>query len=443
VRPPSFAGPPGTFGPRGGPPAQAAAPAAPVAMLALPAAGAAPPVAQPPVLAKAPIQAAQPPSAGMAAAVGEALKAFLATHPLDQKAQDALHRLPPHLLQKVLSEGPPARPDASASIIARIQAVETASLANGAGPAPNGGTVAKALASGAKTLPPKAAGPPGPPPPGAKAEHVGSAWGEPAPAPTEGVGSSWGDPVPRREEGRPGSPYPPVAFGPPAMWHLGPDPRVEWFCRQYGVDASAQRAMQQQHPEAQRRILDEGPLGTGGGNPSLELMNRIHRFEAWECSHMIAAFLSRCFGVSRQAEDVLRALPVEAARMVLSFGPLVSSDPSNELLARCREAASRAPPRNGSSRAAGPLEAGEFCQENGIDRDAQAALQALPRDLAERVMTEGPVKGTNNPSAVLMSRIRRVKDEGGARAKRSPSRYRGRRSQSSSSSSSRSRSRRR
>eukprot|EP00930_Biecheleria_cincta_P016674 TRINITY_DN13465_c0_g1_i1.p1 TRINITY_DN13465_c0_g1~~TRINITY_DN13465_c0_g1_i1.p1 ORF type:complete len:1166 (-),score=200.49 TRINITY_DN13465_c0_g1_i1:88-3585(-) len=445
---PSFAGPPGTFGPRG--PA-GHAPAAAVAML--PPAGAGPPVAQPPTMAKAPVQAVLPPSAGMAAAVGEALKAFLVTHPLDQKAQDALHRLPVDLLQKVLSEGPPVGPDTSASILARIAAVETAALANGAaGPAPSGGTVAKALASGAKTLPPKAAGvlalpaPPGlggPPAPGTKAEHVGSAWGEPAPTQTQGVGSSWGDPVPRREEARPGSPYPPVAYGPPAMWHLGPDPRIEWFCRQYGVDAHAERVLQQQHPEAQRRILDEGPVGAGGSNPSMELMSRIHRFEAWECSHMVVAFLSRSFGVSRQAEDALRGLHVEAAKMVLSFGPLMSPDPSGELLARCREAAIRAPPRNGSSRASGsPLEASEFCKENGIDRDAQAALQSLPRDQQERVMMEGPVKGTNNPSAVLMSRIRRVKDEAGARGKRSPSRYRGRRSRSSSSSSSRSRSRR-
>jgi len=179
------------------------------------------------------------------------------------------------------------------------------------------------------------------------------------------------------------------------------------------------------HPEGQRRIIDEGPLGAGGGNPSLELMKRINRFEAWEHGHHVAAFLSRSF-VSRQAEDALRALPIEAARKVLSYGPLMSSDRSGELLARIHDA-QRAPRNGGASSDA----AQRFCEEGKFDRNAEDAFRALSRELQEKVMREGPVHGSKNPSAVLMSRIRKAK--GGGRRSRSRR----------SSSSSRSRSRRR
>lgn len=204
------------------------------------------------------------------------------------------------------------------------------------------------------------------------------------------------------------------------------DHRVEWFCRQYGVDAGAERVLRQLHPEAQRRVLDEGPVGGGGANPSLELMNRIHRIETWEHGHHIAAFLSRAF-VDTVAEDAFRTLPMEAQRVVMGYGPLMSAEPSAELMGRIREATGqrRDVPDRGDV-------VGHFASENAIDASAEAALRALPHDLQQKVLQEGPVRGTKNPSAVLMSRIRRVRkgDSGlpalGDAPRRSSSRDRGR-----------------
>ncbi|CAE6971955.1 unnamed protein product [Symbiodinium natans] len=172
----------------------------------------------------------------------------------------------------------------------------------------NGATAT--LASGAKTLPPKAA-------PAPKAEGIGSAWGQPAGAPHaaangRGVGASWGDPVP--------------AARPPD------DPRVDWFCRQHSLDAEVERNLRQLAPEAQRRVMDEGPIGA---NPSFEVLTRVRRIEAWEHGHHVASFCAR-HSVSPQAQEALGALPPDAARKVMS-APLASPDPSNELLGRCRE----------------------------------------------------------------------------------------------------------
>ncbi|CAE8706635.1 unnamed protein product, partial [Polarella glacialis] len=210
----------------------------------------------------------------------------------------------------------------------------------------------------------------------------------------------------------------------------------------------AAEALQQLHPEAQRRILDEaktfanpifngfqhcnaGPVGGAGANASLELMGRIHRLEAWEQAHHVSAFLAHR-GVTGPAEESLKALPVDAQRMVLAYGPLMSHDPSGELLTRVRDVSARGGAkrevRDGRS-GGSAMDAAEFCKENKIDVSAEDALKSLSRDLQEKVMCEGPVLGTKNPSAVMMSRIRRLRGGG----KRSRSRRRGgRRSRSSS-----------
>ena len=189
------------------------------------------------------------------------------------------------------------------------------------------------LASGAKTLPPKAAGPTpkAPEPPlnalslvGAlsEVEGIGSAWGQPAGAPPPGaphangaLGASWGDPVPAKAPAAPA------------------DPRVDWFCRQHGLDAVVERRLRQLAPDAQRRVMDEGPIGA---NPSFEVTSRIHRIEAWEHGHHVSSFCAHHI-VSPQAQDALKALSPDIARKVMST-PLTSPDPSSELLARCNDA---------------------------------------------------------------------------------------------------------
>eukprot|EP00439_Symbiodinium_sp_Y106_P031210 s2642_g3.t1 len=183
-------------------------------------------------------------------------------------------------------------------------------------PTGNSNGAAASLASGAKTLPPKAAGPT------PKVEGIGSAWGQPAGAPPPGaphangaLGASWGDPVPAKAPAAPA------------------DPRVDWFCRQHGLDAVVERRLRQLAPDAQRRVMDEGPIGA---NPSFEVTSRIHRIEAWEHGHHVSSFCAHHI-VSPQAQDALKALSPDIARKVMST-PLTSPDPSSELLARCNDA---------------------------------------------------------------------------------------------------------
>lgn len=241
-----------------------------------------------------------------------------------------------------------------------------------------------------------------------------------------GCGCGWGDPVPRRNDMQPpphqAQPQMPPNMGPPNMGMGGwpaADGRVEWFCRQYGIDAGAERVLRQLHPQAQHRVLEEGPVGGGGANPSLELMNRIHRIESWEHGMHVSAFLAHNF-VDAVAAEALRRLPLEAQRMVIGYGPLLSADRSQELLARIRDVTSRSHEGMGGSSDA----IGHFASENNIDASAVQALRLLPAELQQRVLMEGPVHGTKNPSAVLMSRIKRARDE--SRRSRSRSRRRSR-----------------
>merc|ERR1719410_1624371 len=105
----------------------------------------------------------------------------------------------------------------------------------------------------------------------------------------------------------------------------------------------------------------------------------------------------------------------------MGMGPLLTADRSQELLARIKTLGNRA--REGAEGNASDA-AGQFASENAIDASAEAALRALPADLQEKVLGEGPVRETKNPSAVLMSRIRRVKTPGSGDAPRSRSRSR-------------------
>ncbi|CAE7819070.1 unnamed protein product [Symbiodinium sp. CCMP2592] len=158
---------------------------------------------------------------------------------------------------------------------------------------------------------------------GTGVEGIGSAWGQPcggapppgAPHANGALGASWGDPVPAKAPAAPA------------------DPRVDWFCRQHGLDAVVERRLRQLAPDAQRRVMDEGPIGA---NPSFEVTSRIHRIEAWEHGHHVSSFCARHI-VSPQAQDALKALSPDIARKVMST-PLTSPDPSSELLGRCNDA---------------------------------------------------------------------------------------------------------
>lgn len=149
------------------------------------------------------------------------------------------------------------------------------------------------------TAPPSAGAPlgtaapsPGPPPaaapPSASVTVEGSGQEAVKSTGSADLGSVWGDPVPVPK--RVSKPMPPAPRG----------TAFYWFCRQYGIDAGAQYVLQQRHPEAQQRE--------------------------------ILMFL---------AEDALRRLPTEIQQRVMGRGPLMSPDPSQELLARIQEATGR------------------------------------------------------------------------------------------------------
>eukprot|EP00933_Yihiella_yeosuensis_P034429 TRINITY_DN27919_c0_g1_i1.p1 TRINITY_DN27919_c0_g1~~TRINITY_DN27919_c0_g1_i1.p1 ORF type:complete len:910 (-),score=208.19 TRINITY_DN27919_c0_g1_i1:186-2549(-) len=320
--PPGYMQPPGAWGPVGHRP---------------PGPGAGPP----PVTAVAESKAAAGGAGSGAGAAAEeaAMKTFVTENQLDKAVEDRLRQLTPGLRQQVFAGGALSGADRSASAMDRIAAVEKDAGYRGR----NGGRgpdhVAKALSTGAKTLPPKAAGaaPTRPVAP----QAVGHAWSDPARPPHPHA-----HPPPHLGA------HPPPLGAPPGGWGLPPDPRIDWFCRQYGVDAGAERVLRKLHPEAQRRILDEGPPGQPGSNPSLELISRIHRYEAWEHGHHVAQFLAHG-RPSPAAQDSLRALPIESQKRILAMGPLRSSDPSLELLDRVRSEKSngaRGRSSSGSSR---------------------------------------------------------------------------------------------
>jgi len=346
------------------------------------------------------------------------IAAFVAENNIDSLAEETLRALSPDFQHRVLSEGAVTGHNTSAVLMGRIRAVEQAASRRTDGdrglpavntanvgqplplqnnspqhlaPLPNSGEV---LAVGAKLLPRAPAGP----------QALGCAWGDP-------VGSSWGDPVPRRDDAGQQPPLPNTSNTKTRPTNNGNgggsnEDRISWFCRQSSVDASAERVLRQLHPDAQRRVMEEGPVG--GSNPSLELVARIHRIEAWEHNLHVSAFLSRNF-VDTVTEESFRALSIERQRLVIGYGPLLGADASAELLSRMREVSGhegRGVPDGDSI--------GQFASQNAIDASAEAALRSLPPELQQCVLLEGPVRGTKNPSAVLMSRIRRVRSSGDA-----------------------------
>lgn len=54
----------------------------------------------------------------------------------------------------------------------------------------------------------------------------------------------------------------------------------------------------------------------------------------------------------------------------------------------------------------GPAECLAFCQRNGVDAKAAAALMELPADLAQLVLARGDLRSARNPSSTLTQRVR-------------------------------------
>lgn len=166
---------------------------------------------------------------------------------------------------------------------------------------------------------------------------------------------------------------------------------------------------------------DQVAGGVGGTNFSEQDGPTQKVVESWDHGMQLQSFLMRNY-VDTAAEENLRGLSVEMQHAVMQRGPLISSDASGELFSRIRDVTSRrhegSPDHSGDSVA-------RFARENSIDGSAEGALRALPRDLLDKVLEEGSLHNTRNPSAVLMSRIQRARGGGdrspGRRRSRSPS----------------------
>lgn len=126
----------------------------------------------------------------------------------------------------------------------------------------------------------------------------------------------------------------------------------------------------------------------------------------------------RASGVDQNSELALRALPPQLQQVVVAEGAIMGMNPSAILIARIRKVETAVPigsvtpppgyrprPETVAAAAAGDPVA-IFCTQHGVDYSAENALRALPVELQCRVLNEGPLRA-QNPSAVLMSRVRK------------------------------------
>jgi len=134
-------------------------------------------------------------------------------------------------------------------------------------------------------------------------------------------------------------------------------------------------------------------------------------------SDVIGVFC-RSAGADQNSEQALRALPAHLQQAVMAEGSIAGLNPSAVLMGRIRKVENNA----GASAAAAGLHrprpetvaaaaAGDpvakFCMQHAVDYSAENALRALPVELQCRILNEGPLRASN-PSAVLMSRIRKA-----------------------------------
>lgn len=229
-----------------------------------------------------------------------------------------------------------------------------------------------------------------------------------------------------------------------------------------GVDMALETALHLATPQVQQQTCTEGILPPGFRASSTEVAARLRCADAqlpfppppralpWGVGPQgtspglnVGAYCAQC-GVDMNAEQALRSLPEEAQRAVMSEGLCVGMNPSALLMARVRKARDNAPPGCGVS-AGGqllnfppppdyggqvitppqmhigcsgpppPNGSGElrdhverFLTQNCVDVSAGQALRSAPPEVQRQVLTDKPLQGCHNPSAVLMANIRRA-----------------------------------
>lgn len=136
-------------------------------------------------------------------------------------------------------------------------------------------------------------------------------------------------------------------------------------------------------------------------------------------SDVIGVFC-RSAGADQNSEQALRALPVHLQQLVMAEGSIAGLNPSAVLMGRIRKVENNAGAANAAAAAGlhrprpetvAAAAAGDpvakFCMQHAVDYSAENALRALPVELQCKILNEGPLRASN-PSAVLMSRIRKA-----------------------------------
>lgn len=203
---------------------------------------------------------------------------------------------------------------------------------------------------------------------------------------------------------------------------------IEDFIKANDVDDRAAADLRDCPPDVQRRALSRGDLSSAR-NPSAALLARIRdaRVEVrgggtggiWMGGSGVGLPSTKAIDdfivdnkINDSAARTLRDASPTVKRAVLAFGHLSGTqDPSQELLARIREA----PAAGSSGMNSGGLglpssqDVEDFIKDNDVDGRAAADLRDLPPVLQRAVLVRGDLRSARNPSSALIARIRDAK----------------------------------
>mmetsp|Transcript_43472 Transcript_43472/g.81635 ORF Transcript_43472/g.81635 Transcript_43472/m.81635 type:complete len:499 (+) Transcript_43472:63-1559(+) len=213
------------------------------------------------------------------------------------------------------------------------------------------------------------------------------------------------------------------------------------FVSENFLDFNAEQKLREQPRDIQKLVLEEGPLT--GRNPSAVLSGRIRRiqegggkggisrreeFEAVDNGEddALSQFI-RENSLDANARQKLHDQTPDVQQLVIEEGPLTGRNPSAVLSGRIRRILEGGG-KGGGAHASRPVtnarmwrpapaqrhDLGEetvdleqFLEQNSVDAGASDALRQAPPHIQSKVIEEGNLTG-RNPSAILLSRIRRA-----------------------------------
>lgn len=119
-------------------------------------------------------------------------------------------------------------------------------------------------------------------------------------------------------------------------------------------------------------------------------------------------------GIDEEATNQLKELDIEMQKEVLGRGPLSDArNPSAVLLSRIRQLRTGGAKRRGGSgrdRDHWNREIAKFVRDNDLDERAKTCLEESDEDVLRELFAR-PLTDARNPSAVVLSRIRSIKED--------------------------------